>query len=108
MNKPTDPHDPHHVTLGLIIDLQSTNLTRQQEILRLRRDLDHARSEASMQTGRADRAEAQVRHALTYYGDQPARKPKELAALVFKALSTVEVIDDLCPETFKVPPRGKP
>ncbi len=38
VNKPTDPYDPHHVVMNLMIDLQSTNLVRQKEILRLREE----------------------------------------------------------------------
>ena len=59
-----DPYDPQHVTMQLVIDLQSTNLVRQQEILRLRTDLDQARSHSHEQLQRAKDAEKRIRDAI--------------------------------------------
>ena len=69
---PTNPYDPHHVTMQLLIDLQSTNLVRQQEILRLRSDLESSRSWGDEQRMRADNAETRVRQAIEFIR-QPER-----------------------------------
>lgn len=77
MNKPTDPYDPHHVTLALLTDLHSTNLQRQKEILQLRSDLRSMTLESSSQRRRGDDLQRRIRVALTYITE--SKHPKGAA-----------------------------
>lgn len=84
MNKPVDPYDPHHVILGLVTDLQSTNLQRQKQILDLRENNRSLTTESVEQRRRAERAEAKIRVALSYLDS--TKSPKGTLVLVRLAL----------------------
>lgn len=95
MNKPVDPYDPHHVALQIVIDLQSTNMQRQKEILRLRSDLDTQRIEAAGQRRRGDELEQRIRKALRFI--EESKNAKGTLQLVRQALDVPGPDEDTMP-----------
>lgn len=71
VNKPVDPYDPHHVTLQLVIDLQSTNLTRQKEILRLRDEVGKARVAVSEEEREKNELQRTISGAIAFLEKPP-------------------------------------